>query len=65
MTLESGALFVQPTGQSKLPLFAESDTNFFLKAVDAQLEFTKDDSGAVTGAILYQGGRSQPLSKVR
>ncbi|MEE2897027.1 MAG: serine hydrolase [Gemmatimonadota bacterium] len=65
VTLESGALFVEPTGQSKLPLFAESETNFFLKAVDAQLEFTKDDSGAVTGAILYQGGRSQPLSKVR
>jgi len=30
-------------------MFAESETKFFLRVVDAQISFTKDDSGAVTG----------------
>ena len=65
VTLEDGALFVQATGQGKLPAFAESETKFFLRAVDAQVSFTKDDSGAVAGLILHQNGRDQPGSKVR
>ena len=56
ITLEGDQLMTQATGQPKLPLYAESATKFFLKAVDAQLEFFKDESGAVTHAVLYQGG---------
>lgn len=65
VTLEDGALFAQATGQSKLAIFAESDTKFFLRVVDAQISFTKDDSGAVTGMILHQNGMNQPGLKVR
>ena len=65
VTLEDGALFVEPTGQGKFPLFAESETKFFLKVVAAQLTFKKDESGVVTGAILHQGGRDRPAPKVR
>ena len=65
MTLEDGALFAQATGQSKVPLFAESDTKFFLRVIEAQVSFTKGDSGAVTGMILHQGGRDQAAQKVR
>ena len=65
VTLEDGALFVEPTGQGKVAIFAESDTKFFLRVVEAQISFTKDDSGAVTGAILHQGGRERPGRKVR
>lgn len=64
VTLEDGALFVQATGQGKLPAFAESETKFFLKAVDAQVSFTKDASGAVTGIILHQNGRNAPGRRV-
>lgn len=52
-------LTVQATGQSEFPLFAESETTFFLRVVDAQLEFERDDSGAVVAVILHQGGASQ------
>jgi len=52
-------LTVQLTGQGQLPMFAESETKFFLKIVDAQVEFVKDASGAVTHAILHQNGRDQ------
>jgi hypothetical protein len=57
MTLENGQLMTQATGQPKFPLFAESETRFFLKVVDAEVDFVKDDKGAVTGLILHQGGR--------
>lgn len=57
MTLEDGRLMTQATNQPKFPLFAESETSFFLKVVDAQVEFVKNDKGAVTGMVLHQNGR--------
>jgi hypothetical protein len=64
VTAEGGQLFVQATGQNKLPLFAESETEFFLKVVDAQVTFTKNDAGEVAGLILHQNGRDMPGRKV-
>jgi hypothetical protein len=52
------------TGQPALPLFAESDTKFFLKVVDAQLEFVTDSDGKVTHVILFQGGREQKAPRL-
>jgi CubicO group peptidase (beta-lactamase class C family) len=57
ITLEGVQLMAQATGQPKFPLFAESDTRFFLKVVDAQVDFGKDDKGSVTHLVLHQGGR--------
>jgi len=57
ITLEDGHLMTQLTNQPKLPLFAESETTFFLKVVDAQVEFSKDDKGAFTILTIHQGGR--------
>ncbi len=57
MTVEDGQLMTQMTGQPKFPLFAESETSFFLKVVDAQVEFVKDASGKVTGLVIHQGGQ--------
>jgi CubicO group peptidase (beta-lactamase class C family) len=59
ITIDGGQMMGQLTGQGKLPLFPESETFFFLKVVDAQLEFFKDDKGAVTHLILHQNGRDQ------
>jgi hypothetical protein len=55
VTLEGNQLMVQATGQPKFPLSAESETRFFLKAVDAQIEFFRDDKGAVAHLMLHQG----------
>jgi CubicO group peptidase (beta-lactamase class C family) len=57
ITLEGSQLMEQATGQAKLPLFAESEAKFFLKIVDAQIEFFRDDKGEVTNLVLHQGGR--------
>jgi tetratricopeptide (TPR) repeat protein len=57
MTLEGGQLMTQATGQPKFPLFAESETKFFLKVVDAEVEFFKNEKGEVTYLMLHQNGR--------
>jgi len=58
VTLENGQLTTQVTGQAKIPVFAETETLFFLKVVPATLEFRKDANGAVTGVALSQGGQN-------
>jgi hypothetical protein len=63
MTLEGGQLMTQATGQQKFPLFAESETKFFLKVVDAEVEFVKNDKGEVTGLVLHQGGQDIKATK--
>jgi predicted alpha/beta superfamily hydrolase len=52
ITHEGSQLFSTVTGQLKVPLFAETETKFFFKAVEAQCEFIKDDKGVVTHAVL-------------
>ena len=59
ITVDGGQLMGQLTGQGRLPFFAESETLFFLKVVDAQIEFFKDDKGTVTHVVLHQNGRDQ------
>lgn len=57
ITLENGKLLSQATGQEKFEIFAESQTKFFLKVVDAQIEFIESDTGNFESFILYQGGQ--------
>lgn len=63
VTLENGQLMTQATGQGKLPMFAESETKFFLKVVDAEVEFFKNGKGEVTHLILHQGGQEMKGTK--
>ena len=46
----------QATNQSKIEIFASSETRFFLKVVNAQINFNLDESGKVKSLTLYQGG---------
>ncbi len=54
-TLEGDQLMTQATNQPKLPIYAESDRKFFLKAVDAEVEFFPGDKGQ-SYLILHQNG---------
>jgi CubicO group peptidase (beta-lactamase class C family) len=63
VTLEGEQLMEQATGQQKLPIFPESENKFFLKVVDAQIEFVRDANKTVTSLILHQGGHDQPAPK--
>ncbi|HVT38877.1 MAG TPA: serine hydrolase [Gemmatimonadaceae bacterium] len=63
ITREGAALFAQATDQPKFQLFAESETNFFLKVVDAQVTFVKDAGGAATTLVLHQNGQDMAGKK--
>jgi hypothetical protein len=61
MTRNGASLFAQREGIPGAPalqISAEAPLAFFWKAVDAQIRFTTDASGAVTGAEFAQGGMS-------
>ena len=62
---EGDQFFAQATGQGKLELFAETETDFFLQVVDAQFTFVKDDIGQVTSLVLHQNGVNQPAKKIK
>jgi D-alanyl-D-alanine carboxypeptidase len=64
VTLEDGHLMTQATGQNKLEVFAESETKFFLKVVDAQLTFGRDAAGTVTHVTLHQNGQDRKAPKI-
>jgi len=55
---ENDQLMVIAQGQPKIELFPESETKFFLKIVDAQVEFQKDEKGKFNQITLYQNGQS-------
>jgi CubicO group peptidase (beta-lactamase class C family) len=63
ITREGTLLYAQATGQGRLPLLAENDSTFFLTSVDAQVTFTRDAGGAVTGMVLQQNGQNIPGRK--
>jgi len=65
VTREGDHLMGQPTGQPKLEIFPESETRFFLKVVDAQIEFQRGADGKATELTLFQGGREIPGKKVK
>jgi len=58
ITREAAHLFAQATAQPRFPIFAESDSTFFLKVVDAQLTLRPD------GLVLHQNGQHIPGRKV-
>ncbi|HVC94909.1 MAG TPA: serine hydrolase [Pirellulales bacterium] len=63
-TREGEHLMVQLTGQPKFEIYPESETEFFLKVVDSQLSFARDDDGKITHVVLHQGGRDQEAKRV-
>jgi CubicO group peptidase (beta-lactamase class C family) len=58
ITLDNNQLSSQLTGQGPIPIFPQSETMFFPKVVDAQLEFSGSDAqGRATQMTLHQNGR--------
>ncbi len=56
ITLENNHLISQVTGQGTVPLFAETEFLFFVKIVEAQLEFVADEKHKITHLVLRQNG---------
>jgi CubicO group peptidase (beta-lactamase class C family) len=65
ITREGDQFFAQATGQGKFELFAETEANFFLTEIDAQITFVKDDKGQVTHLVLHQNKVDHPGKKTK
>jgi hypothetical protein len=65
ISLEDGKLLGQLAGQTKFVLLPESETQFFSRDVNAQITFTVDTEGNVTGFTLHQGGGNTPAKKIK
>ena len=59
ITREDDRLYEQATGQPKIQIFAESEKEFFLKVVDAQITFKTGAQGRATELTLHQNGLDQ------
>ena len=57
VTLEGNQLKAQATGQPAFDLFPKSETEFYLKVVDAQIVFSRNDAGKIDRLTLFQGGQ--------
>lgn len=64
VTVEDGKLFTQATGQPQVEVFASEKDEFYLKVVDAQISFNRNDAGEVESLTLHQGGQHLPAPKV-
>jgi serine-type D-Ala-D-Ala carboxypeptidase/endopeptidase len=64
VTREGDQLFTQATGQPKVQVFPESQRDFFLKVVDAQITFETDANGRATSLTLHQNGADIPAKRI-
>ena len=55
IALEGDHLTAQLTGQPSFRIFAESESMFFVRVVDATIEFNRNAAGDVIGLTLRQG----------
>ncbi|HCU6011433.1 TPA: serine hydrolase [Legionella pneumophila] len=58
ISLENGYLVAQETNQPKTQLFPESETNFFGKIPDIQINFFKNKQGQISHLKLHQDGET-------
>jgi len=64
VTLEGNQLAIQATNQPKAAIYPESETKFYLKVVDARVEFVRDENQRVAKLILYQNGAVIPGKRI-
>ena len=62
---EGDRFFTQATGQRQAEIFPETETRYFLRVVEAQLDFTKGADGKAEMLTLTQGGMKMPAKRVK
>ena len=64
ITRDGNRFFVQLTGQPTFEIFAESEKDYFLKVVDAQLTFETDAQNKAVAVVLHQNGIDQRAPRI-
>lgn len=62
---EGSQLKGQATGQAMVDIFPKSNNVFYLKVVNAQITFNKDENGSVESLTLLQGGQEMNGKKLK
>jgi hypothetical protein len=65
VTKEDNRLFIAPPGQPEVEIFPVSETQFHVKAFDAEIMFVKNESGKVTKLIFHVGGNDMFAKKIK
>jgi len=63
-TKEGNQLKTQATGRSIFDIFPKSENGFYLKVIDAQLVFNKNDAGEIDSVTFFQGGREMKGKRI-
>jgi hypothetical protein len=61
---EGDKLLIVAPGWMRAEAFPESETKFFLRAMDAQMTFVRNERGEVTGFVFEMGNRTMQAKKV-
>jgi cyanophycinase len=64
VSLDGSQLYVQLTGQQKIPAFAQAEDHFYLKVVSADFDFVKDTTGRVTYLTLHQNNNDVTMPRL-
>ncbi|MGB6268753.1 MAG: serine hydrolase, partial [Olleya sp.] len=64
ITTKDGHLYLQATGQAQFELFPSSNNTFYLKVVEAKVEFNANEDQTIESLTLYQNGQVLPGKKV-
>ena len=65
VTRQGDQMFGQITGQDPVRVYPSAKDKFFLRVVEASIDFDRDDQGRITGLTLHQAGRDMKAKKVQ
>jgi CubicO group peptidase (beta-lactamase class C family) len=57
---DGGHLYIQATAQAEFEVYAESETEFFYRVVNAQITFERPEGGVAPSLTLHQNGKNMP-----
>jgi len=62
--IDGERVFAQATGQSEFEIYPQTETKFYYKVVNAQIEFIVNESGEFNKMILYQNNQEMPGERI-
>lgn len=63
--VDGDKIFAQATAQQEFEIFPTSETKFYYKVVNAQIEFVKNEKSDFNKLILYQNNREMPAERIK
>jgi hypothetical protein len=65
ITVEDGRLYGEPNGGGKAELFPMAEHKFYLKVDDIQVEFNKNEEGAIKSVTINQKGQEMVAKRMK